>query len=372
MKIMHIGDLHIGRRINQHSLIEDQRFMLNQLLDEMDDKKVEAVIIAGDLFDVAAPSGEAVKLVDEFMREINIKRQLPIFAVSGNHDGVERLIYGSDWYKGHQLHMHTSINEAIEPITFKDVNFYLIPYIEPVEARIHFEDEAIRTHEDTYQAIIDSIIPQMDNTQKNIVISHLFVQGGKETDSERPISMGAIEYVPQSLFSVFDHVALGHLHHPFAINSETIFYSGSLLKYSFSESEQPKGYRLITIEDEIKSHFVPLKPLRDLKEIDVDYIEAVNDRLNLLSNDDYLKMNLTNLAGHNDPMSKLKLIYPNLLEIRPAEQKRERETKLTKLNLKNDIDIIKQFVLEESDEKLSVEQEEILEQLMKEIENEAH
>lgn len=372
MKILHTGDLHIGRTINQHSLLEDQCYMLKQLLQAADEHSVDAVIIAGDIFDRSVPSGEAVKLVDWWMREINITRQLPILAVSGNHDGVDRLIYGSDWFKGYHLHLHTKIEEALTPVTLNNVDFYLIPYIEPVEARLYFKDDTIRDHQAAYQAVIKQITDQMNTERINMVVSHLFVQGGHQSDSERPLSIGTIEFVSENLFEPFDHVALGHLHHPFAVKSDTVFYSGSLLKYSFSEVEQPKGYRLITVADDVTSQFIPLTPLKDLKEINAAYDDAINDRLLLTSHNDYFKMNLSGMYGHNDPMAKLKQLYPNLLELRHSEQTAAKDIQAAVVDMKSDIDIINHFVFEESDSELTESQLEILEQLMKEIDNETH
>ncbi|TDM04179.1 exonuclease SbcCD subunit D [Macrococcus carouselicus] len=371
MKIMHIADLHIGRTLNQHLLLADQAYVLNKLITEIDNEAIELVIIAGDIYDRALPSKEAVRLFESFIYRINIERGLPVLAVSGNHDGAMRLGYGKDWFKGHQFYLSTAIEDSFTPVTFDDVDFYLIPYIEPAEARLYFEEDNIQTHYDSYRKVVEIINDKRDQSKRAVIISHLFIQGGAETDSERPLSMGAVEYVHQTVFKGFDYVALGHLHHPFAIQSETIFYSGSLMKYSFSEVSQPKGYRLVYIDEEVKSVFVPVEARRDMHVIESDYESVINNSL-ALSTEDYYQFILSDMRHIKDPMTRLKQVYPNVLELRYAEDIRSEREVEVEVDQRTDMEIIQQFVRKLTDTSLSHNQQQIIERLSKEVNDETH
>lgn len=353
LKLMHIADLHIGRTINQHSLLEDQQLMLDQLIDQIDKQHIDLLIIAGDIYDRSLPSKEAVQLFEQFIKGVNIERKIPVLAVSGNHDGAERLGYGKDWFKTHDFHISTSIEDSFQPIVYHDIHFYLIPYIEPVDARFYFKDDSINSHAAAYEAIINHIEPQLDREKKNIVVSHLFIQGGDESDSERPLSLGAVEYVPPVLFQSFDYVALGHLHHPFAIKSDHISYSGSPLKYSFSEVNQPKGYRLIEVSESIKNTFIPLLPTRDVKVIEGTFSDVYEQNRAIEWKDDYLKMILSDMRSINDPMTKLKQLYPNLLELRHLDDIAVDETSAAQIIEQSDMDIMNMFAVELTGEELS-------------------
>ncbi|ULG70927.1 exonuclease SbcCD subunit D [Macrococcus brunensis] len=370
MKIMHIADLHIGRTLNQHQLLEDQVFMLEQLIDEIDKEKIELLIIAGDIYDRALPSKEAVQVFETFIQKINIDRGLPVLAVSGNHDGATRLGYGKEWFKQHQFHLSTHIADSFQPVTYQNVDFYLIPYVEPAEARLYFEDD-IDSHRDSYSRIIDQIRPAMNRDRKSVAVSHLFIQGGKESDSERTLSIGAVEYVPESIFKDFDYVALGHLHHPFAIQSDKVYYSGSLMKYSFSEVQQPKGYRLVTIEEEVRSIFVPLKLYRDMHVIESSYDKVMNNEMSL-KQDDYYQFILSDMRHIKDPMTRLKTVYPHVLELRYLEETAITTDIIAEVDKREDIEIIEQFIQSVSEVALSKEQKQTLERLLKEVNDETY
>lgn len=371
MKIMHIADLHIGRTLNQHPLLEDQIFMLDQLIAEIDKESIELVIIAGDIYDRALPSKEAVQVFESFIQKVNMERGLPVLAVSGNHDGATRLGYGKEWFRQHQLHLGTHIADSFQPVTYQNIDFYLIPYVEPAEARLYFEDDAIRSHRDSYSRIVEQIKGTMNQERKSIAISHLFIQGGQESDSERTLSIGAVEYVPEHVFQDFDYVALGHLHHPFAIQSERIFYSGSLMKYSFSEVEQPKGYRLVTVDDDVRSVFVPLKLYRDMHVIESNYDQVLNNELDL-KQDDYYQFRLSHMRHIKDPMSRLKTVYPYVLELRYQEDTAPTTAFKAEVDKRGDLEIIEQFIGAVSEGDVNAEQKQILERLLKEVNDETY
>ncbi|WP_414052636.1 exonuclease SbcCD subunit D [Macrococcus animalis] len=358
MKIMHIADLHIGRTINQYALLEDQALVLNQIVDQIDNSNIDVLVIAGDIYDRSIPSKEAMQLYEQFLLAVNIERKIPVLAVSGNHDGAERLGHAKSYFKQFQYYLSTAIEDSFEPVIINDVHFYLVPYIEPATARNYFDDESIRSHQDTYQAIISRIKEQMDHSLTNILVSHLFVAGGSVTESERELVIGTVENVNKSLFDSFDYTMLGHLHTPDAIHDDKVFYSGSIMRYSFSEIGQRKGYRIFDLTTGDVS-FEPLNFERDLEVGLGTYNDAIT--LNLGVNQDaYLKLELSEMEAINEPMAKLKQIYPNLLELKPvlAEGKHITETKdMTHLNT---FDLIASFYEEMTDHHLDDKQKDVL------------
>lgn len=354
MKIMHIADLHIGKTIHQQLLLDDQYYILNEYLKEIDKNNIEIIIIAGDIFDRSNPSKEALQLFEWFMNEINLNRRLYVLIISGNHDGAERLAYGTQWFKQAGIHFSTTIETSSMPVVINGVNFYLVPYIEAPAAKVYYDDDSIRTHHDTYEVIIRDIKKSMNPEEVNVLVSHLFVDGGEETESERMLIMGTIEYVHESIFEGFDYVALGHLHHPFAIKSDFVFYSGSPLKYSFSEANQPKGYRLLNIDPSnksVESRFIPVKPKRDVVIIKSDYDNAIQDQLTIKNYNDYFRMELKNVFV-TDPMTKLRALYPNILELKIVTDEVEKDITSIQVDTMTDLEIMDAFYFDFTDKHL--------------------
>ncbi|MCU7558646.1 exonuclease SbcCD subunit D [Macrococcus capreoli] len=364
MKIMHIGDLHIGRTINQHVLLEDQKELLDQIIHQVDKEQIDVLVIAGDIYDRSIPSKEAMQLYEAFILQINMTRQIPVLAVSGNHDGAERLGHAKSYFRQHHYYLSTALDDCFTPVTIENTCFYLVPYIEPASARIYFDDETIRTHHDTYQAIIQRIEQQLDYTYCNILVSHLFVAGGEVTDSERDLVVGTIENVPKALFSAFDYTMLGHLHTPDAIKDDKVYYSGSIMRYSFNEVGQRKGYRIFDTEEKTVT-FQPLKAKRDLEVGKGTFEDAMHLRLNV-NQDAYLKLELSEMEAVNDPMTKLKTIYPYLLELKPILQSVEHEVVSKDVTTLSPIALIQSFYEEMTDETLDNEQMEVLHEMLNE------
>ena len=365
VKFLHTADWHIGRKLQGKDLLEDQQYVMNNLISKIDETKPDFLIIAGDLYDRSVPSKEATTLLQELLVKINIECNIPIFAISGNHDSRERLAIGEAWFSKHKFYLHTRLNQAFDKITIEDTDIYLLPYFEPFEAREHFEDATLTTHNSATKRVIDEIYKNIDMSKTNILVAHTFVSGGLETDSEREISVGTVENVAVEIFEKFDYVALGHLHNPNAIKEERIKYSGSPMAYSFSEATQTKGMRLVELTKEIYTEeFISLEQKRKLYNISTTYEEVFTKefQLNFDCKNDYFSMELSGLEGVTDPLPRIKEYYPNTLILK---QKRNNnsdiEMKLDKEMLtKSPLELIEGFYSEQTGSELTVGQKQVL------------
>ena len=365
VKFLHTADWHIGRKLQGKDLLEDQQYVMNNLISKIDETKPDFLIIAGDLYDRSVPSKEATILLQELLVKINIECNIPIFAISGNHDSRERLAIGEAWFSKHKFYLHTRLNQAFDKITIEDTDIYLLPYFEPFEAREYFEDSTLTTHNSATKRVIDEIYKNIDMSKTNILVAHTFVSGGLETDSEREISVGTVENVAVEIFEKFDYVALGHLHNPNAIKEERIKYSGSPMAYSFSEATQTKGMRLVELTKEIfTEEFISLEQKRKLHNISTTYEEVFTKvfQQNFDCKNDYFSMELSGLEGVTDPLPRIKEYYPNTLILK---QKRNNnsdiEMKLDKEMLtKSPQELIEGFYSEQTGSELTVGQKQVL------------
>ena len=365
VKFLHTADWHIGRKLQGKDLLEDQQYVMNDLIRKIDETKPDFLIIAGDLYDRSVPSKEATSLLQELLVKINIECNIPIFAISGNHDSRERLAIGEAWFSKHKFYLHTRLNQAFDKITIEDTDIYLLPYFEPFEAREYFEDATLTTHNSATKRVIDEIYKNIDMSKTNILVAHTFVSGGLETDSEREISVGTVENVAVEIFEKFDYVALGHLHNPNAIKEERIKYSGSPMAYSFSEATQTKGMRLVELTKEIYTEeFISLEQKRKLYNISTTYEEVFTKefQLNFDCKNDYFSMELSGLEGVTDPLPRIKEYYPNTLILK---QKRNNnsdiEMKFDKEMLtKSPLELIEGFYNEQTGSELTVGQKQVL------------
>lgn len=243
MKFIHTADWHLGKLVHGLYMTEDQRIVLNQFVKLVEEEKPDAVVIAGDLYDRSVPPIDAVELLDEILFKINVELNTPIIAIAGNHDSAERLSFGSSWYRNSHFYLTGKLQKAFQPIHLKGVNFYLVPYAEPGMVRHLLDDDTIHSHQDAMKAMIGTIEKSLNVNEPNVFVGHAFVLGGSTSESERTLSVGGSGCVGQELFSPFSYTALGHLHSPDAIKHDKIFYSGSLLKYSFSEAKQKNPFK---------------------------------------------------------------------------------------------------------------------------------
>ncbi len=365
VKFLHTADWHIGRKLQGKDLLEDQQYVMNNLISKIDETKPDFLIIAGDLYDRSVPSKEATTLLQELLVKINIECNIPIFAISGNHDSRERLAIGEAWFSKHKFYLHTRLNQAFDKITFEDTDIYLLPYFEPFEAREYFEDATLTTHNSATKRVIDEIYKNIDMNRTNILVAHTFVSGGLETDSEREISVGTVENVAVEIFEKFDYVALGHLHNPNAIKEERIKYSGSPMAYSFSEATQTKGMRLVELTKEIfTEEFISLEQKRKLHNISTTYEEVFAKvfQQNFDCKNDYFSMELSGMEGVTDPLPRIKEYYPNTLLLKQKRNNNsDSEIKFDKeMFTKSPLELIEGFYSEQTGSELTVGQKRVL------------
>lgn len=318
MKILHLSDLHFGKRLNNFSLLEDQYHVNRQIFKLAKDTHIEAVIIAGDVFDRQIPSAGAVQLFDDFLNfwaELN----LPVFIISGNHDSAERLSFGAHIFSQNNIYISPVYNGQIEPISLNDaygkINFYLLPFIKPATVRPFFLDEKINSYTEAVQTVLNNL--PLNKDERNILIAHQFVTGAVLSDSEE-IVVGGLNNVDAHVFDAFDYVALGHIHTPQTILRDSIRYCGTLLKYSFSEANQQKCATVIDIKAKGQMDITayPVKPLHDMRKIKGTYAE-LTDRQNYIGTDtdDYILATLTDEEDVPDAIGRLRSIYPNIMQL---------------------------------------------------------
>jgi len=365
VKFLHTADWHIGIKLQGKDLLEDQQYVMNDLISKIDETKPDFLIIAGDLYDRSVPSKEATTLLQELLVKINIECNIPIFAISGNHDSRERLAIGEAWFSKHKFYLHTRLNQAFDKITIEDTDIYLLPYFEPFEAREYFGDATLTTHNSATKRVIDEIYKNIDMSKTNILVAHTFVSGGLETDSEREISVGTVENVAVEIFEKFDYVALGHLHNPNAIKEERIKYSGSPMAYSFSEATQTKGMRLVELTKEIfTEEFISLEQKRKLHNISTTYEEVFTKvfQQNFDCKNDYFSMELSGMEGVTDPLPRIKEYYPNTLILKQKRNNNsDSEIKFDKEMLtKSPLELIEGFYNEQTGSELTVGQKRVL------------
>lgn len=319
MKIMHLSDLHLGKRVNEFSMLEDQEYILKKIISIIDEQKPQAVIIAGDVYDKSVPSTEAVELFDDFLVRLSM-RGLKVFIISGNHDSPERIAFGGRLMGKSGIYLSPVFDGNVEPITLEDefgsLNFYMLPFVKPSNVRRFFQNDEIESYTDAIKISIDHM--SIDNSQRNILITHQFVTGAMRTESE-DISVGGTDNVDVSAFEGFDYVALGHIHRAQKCGSEYIRYSGTPLKYSFSEVNDKKAVTIVDIKNKgnIELEFIPLVPKRDLVEIKGSYNELTLKSFyeNTSYAEDYVHITLTDEDDIPDVLTKLRVIYKNIMKL---------------------------------------------------------
>ncbi|WP_239749770.1 exonuclease subunit SbcD [Mammaliicoccus sp. H-M34] len=353
MKILHTADWHIGKIINGQLLIEDQKFILNKLFDAIKEHDPDVVVISGDLYDLHYPNKEAMVVLEDALSMINLELKIPIIAISGNHDGKERLNYGERWFEKTGLKIITGYDDLMTPISMEGINIYVMPYFTPADVRHVFDVKNIHTHQEATEYIMNEMEQVMNKDETNILVGHLFVAGGESSDSERPLSIGTIETVTANTFNAFDAVLLGHLHHPFAIKSDFIFYSGTPMQYSFSEANQAKGYRLFEIDNKaFKQKFIPIEPRRSFHVIKARYEDVIHEKIEVKNNEDYFHFKLTDMDHVTDPLMKIRNIYPNTLQISRIDYEVAQDEIDVDVHTLSDIEIIESFYKHVTEETL--------------------
>nr|WP_312576394.1 exonuclease SbcCD subunit D [Sedimentibacter sp.] len=377
MKLIHLSDLHIGKRVNEFNMLEDQKYILNEIIKIADNIKPDIVLIAGDIYDKSMPSAEAVELFDEFLTEI-AKRNLPCFIISGNHDSAERVAFGSRIMDGQGIHISKVFNGTIEHTVFTDnigeVNIYMLPFIKPANVRRFYPDYEIESYEDAIKIVIEK--SNIDSTKRNILVAHQFITSSgiepERCESEN-ISVGGIDRVDASIFDSFDYVALGHLHGPQKIGRDTIRYAGSPLKYSFSESRQQKSVTVIDFgqKDNIKIDKISLVPIRDMREIKGPINELLLPENYIDTNTaDYIHVTLTDEDDIMDAIGKIHTVYPNVMRLDFDNSKTRAKgvgSAPENVNLKSHFELFKEFYTLQNNVELEDLKSKIVSELFEEL-----
>ncbi len=377
MKFLHISDLHLGKRINEFSMMEDQIFILNQILEIAQTRQADGVIIAGDIYDKPVPPAEAVKVFDLFLTKL-ADQKIKVFAVSGNHDSPERIAFGAQLMNRRGVYVSPVYDGNAAKVVLTDdygeLHLHLLPFLKPAIVRHVLEkerneEELPQSYHEAVKAAVDRI--EVDTEKRNILIAHQFVTGAGRCDSE-DVSVGGLDNVDAEIFDAFDYVALGHIHSPQAVKRETVRYCGTPLKYSFSEAGQAKAAVVVECREkgQVILDTVPLVPLRDMRSIRGTYMEVTARSFYENTNtEDYLQITLTDEEDVPDGLAKLRTIYPNLMQL-VYDNSRTRQNQRVEMaegvQQKSELELFKEFYELQNNQPMSQEQEEFVRKLMEE------
>lgn len=390
MKFLHLSDLHIGKRVNEFSMLEDQKYILNQILTLADREKVDGVWIAGDIYDKTVPSAEAVQLFDDFLTSL-VRRGLLCFIISGNHDSAERIAFGARLVERCGVHLSPVFDGTIAPIELEDkygkIRIYLLPFLKPAHVRQAYPEAKVESYQDAVQVVVDWICGCLnagDEGQehnggmaweadcRNVILAHQFITGALRCESEE-LSVGGLDQISAEVFKDFDYVALGHLHMPQTVGRENIRYCGTPLKYSFSEAAGEKSVTVVELKEKGNTSWytIPLKPRRDLREIRGTYME-----LTALENykdtnvEDYLHITLTDEEDVPDALGKLRSIYPNIMKL-DYDNLRTRSSQMIlaeeTVEKKLPIELFEELYKLQNNQEMSPEQKKFAEEMMEKI-----
>ena len=375
MRLAHISDLHLGKRVNEFSMLEDQRYIVKQIESILEEEAADAVLIAGDVYDKPVPPGEAVRLFDGFLTAL-ADRGIHVFVISGNHDSPERIAFGSRLMEKSRVYMAPVYDGHVSPIELRDaygsVYVYMLPFVKPAVVKKCWPEEGIETYEDAVGCAVahmkeEVFVPEA----RNVLVAHQLVIGASRCDSEE-VSVGGLDQVSVGLFRDFDYTALGHIHGPQNAGGERIRYCGSPLKYSFSEAGHVKSVTIVDLEEkgDIRVRTRPLIPLHDMREIRGSYEEVVSrDFYRGTAVDDYLHITLTDEEDILDAMGKLRAIYPNIMRL-DYDNRRTREggqlpEKVQRA--KSPLELLEELYALQNNQPMSGEQRELSARLIEEL-----
>ena len=375
MRLAHISDLHLGKRVNEFSMLEDQRYIVKQIESILEEEAADAVLIAGDVYDKPVPPGEAVRLFDGFLTAL-ADRGIHVFVISGNHDSPERIAFGSRLMEKSRVYMAPVYDGHVSPIELRDaygsVYVYMLPFVKPAVVKKCWPEEGIETYEDAVGCAVahmkeEVFVPEA----RNVLVAHQLVIGASRCDSEE-VSVGGLDQVSVGLFRDFDYTALGHIHGPQNAGGERIRYCGSPLKYSFSEAGHVKSVTIVDLEEKgnVRVRTRPLIPLHDMREIRGSYAEVVSrDFYRGTAVDDYLHITLTDEEDILDAMGKLRAIYPNIMRL-DYDNRRTREggqlpEKVQRA--KSPLELLEELYALQNNQPMSGEQRELSARLIEEL-----
>lgn len=375
MRFLHLADLHIGIRVNGFSMLEDQTFFMDRLFRCLDRDPVDAVVLAGDIYDKADPSAEAVDLFDALLSGL-ADRVAHVLVIPGNHDSPERIAYAGKLLEKQGVHIAPVYQGQIREITLHDqygpVHFFLLPFLKPSSVRRFFPEETIEDYADALSCVFAHL--SLNTEERNILVSHQFVSGALRSDSEQ-ISIGGLDAIPRSVFSAFDYVALGHIHRPQTMGEEKLRYAGSPLKYSLSEVDQEKAILFVTLGEKGELSFTreTLPKLRDMRVIQGSFKELMHPDEEA-PRDDYLQVILKEDHEIPEVLSRLRTLYPNIMRLDYENRWKQREEteQIPQLDLLPPLEIFSNFFQMQTGKPLTEEQEEFVSREMEEVQNETH
>lgn len=307
MKFLHTADLHLGRRLNDIPLLEDQRAVLKQITGIATNESVDAIIIAGDIYDKSMPGADAMSAFDEFISEL-VDNNIKVFMISGNHDSSERISYFSGIISKAGIYASDAFDGRLQKIPVDDVDVYLLPYIRPLQVRRFYPEAEINTYEDAVRTVIDN--SEVDRSRKSILLSHQFIVGAEISDSEE-FAVGGLDAISACVYDDFDYVALGHLHKPQKVNRDTMRYAGSPLKYSISEANHKKSVTIVEVDDEMRISQVPLTALHDVREVK----GSLSEVMEMEYSEDYIRVILSDEIVPPDARVTVSTVFPNLIAL---------------------------------------------------------
>lgn len=368
MKFIHTSDWHLGRQFHNVSLLEDQQHVLEQITHYLSENDIDALLIAGDVYDRSVPPTAAIEVLDEFLNHVIQQLGIPVIMISGNHDGAKRLGFGSRQFGQAGLHIISSLEQITTPIEIQDKNgesvlFYGLPYTDPEQVRHHYK-VSVSNHDEAHQYLAEQLNEVVDPSKRNVLLSHCFIDGAQTCESERTLSIGGADRVSYEHFQQFDYVALGHLHQAQKRGAEHIRYSGSIMKYSFSEQYHNKAMTLVEFTAETSEPLitsVPLTSPHDMRIIEGDLLDLLEQGKNDPNADDYLLVRLTDKHAILDPMAKLREVYPNVLHLEKPGMLIGVETEMGQARLgRSELDMFQDFFLEVQGDGMSESQTEMI------------
>ena len=373
MKLFHLSDLHIGKRVNEFSMIEDQKYILTQILYAADQEKPDGILISGDVYDRTIPTAEAVQVFDEFLSRLS-EQKIPAFIISGNHDSAERLAFGSSLMGKSGIYFSKVYDGTVEKIPMQDaygtVWIYLLPFLRPSTIRHALPERAeeVQSTADAVRIALEQT--KIDEKERNVLLAHQFVTGAKRCDAEE-LQVGDVDQIPAELFASFEYVALGHIHSPQKVGRETVRYCGAPLKYSFSEAGQEKSITVVELKEKgsVDLRTIPLKPLHDLRKIRGTYLEVTAKSFYENRDcEDYLQVTLTDEEDVPDGMAKLRTIYPNLMRLE-YDNKRTRSNAevraAERVEEKSELELFQEFYELQNNQSMTEVQEQFVEELLR-------
>lgn len=376
MKLFHISDLHLGKRVYEFSMLEEQKELLESILNRIEEEKPDALLITGDVYDKPVPPTEAVKLLDDFLTKL-AEKGLHTYIIAGNHDSAQRLEFGKDIIGKNGIHITGSIEKELEHFVetddFGKVHIWLLPFFKPAHVN-GLLGESFTSYGEAAKALLDGA--NIDGTKRNIILVHQFVtwKGTAERSDSEMLSLGGVEEIDASLFFAFDYAALGHLHSPQKMGKETVRYAGSPMPYSFSEIRQKKGITVVELKEkgDIALDFIPLETKRKFREIKGPLNELLSAAKAEGGSEDYIRCILTDKEALLDPMGQLRSVYPNLmtLEFQQRETENEQEITIDTEDIRPD-ELFAIFFEKQNEKELNATQEKLLENIWKGLEGEA-